>query len=191
MGRSFSCHSLNLRTQFRLVRQTGRSLSILVVSRKDLYRRYLNEKSERRLLERFSSIEPEIWNTFGGPNSPNRPEELFLVTGHILASDFTVYHAQDSDDDCTITMKARAEGLGWDRISNMSDVQLVFDPCARTSSTHFVQQRQFGRNEVPRLFSICLEVKPSKPIRKIEPGRAGLTKKKIKHTFEYYAHSRT
>jgi len=190
MGCPFPFHLLNVRTQFRIVRQTGTSLSILVVSRKDLYRRYLDEKWERKLLERFSSVEPEVWNSFGGPTSPNRPEELFLVTGQVLASDFTVYHAQDSDDDCTITMKARAEGLDWTRFSNMSDVQIVFDPCTRTASTHLVQQRQFGRNEVPRLFSICLEVKLSKPIRKIEPARAGLTRKKIRNTFEY-VHSQT
>ena len=170
--------SADHRTRVKFVRQVGRSLSVLVVGREDLRRQYFNEEWEKQLMTTFWSTEPEVWNRFFGPNSNDRPDEVFLVTGQILASEFTVYHGEAADRRCSITMQTATKVQTVDQVRHMPDVQIVFQP----SDVPLVVKRELRRNESPRLYSIFLEVKASRPVQKIDDFRE-LSKSELREAF--------
>ena len=123
----------------------------------------MRDQLENRLLSRFLSMEPDVWETFVNNDSETRPDEVFLVTGHILASGFTIYHPGGDDVACTIRIQSRDGILDLDSIGNRSDIEVILEP----SAVRTVVETVLGRNNIPKLFTIFLEVKSSRPMQKI------------------------
>ena len=145
-------------------KKPGSSLSILILGQDDVKHRHIS-KDDHKLNEWFASVEAEAWRAVTNLEKENRPDEIFLVTGQTLTSQYDRYHITTADDYVELSH------LDQDDIPSpeMLDAKSLFDCdaeiCVNAACRRETPKIALGRNEtLRRASSVILEVRPSKPM---------------------------
>lgn len=163
------------------LQKDGESMSILLIGQDDLKQRYLRGPSEQKLTGWFASVEERAWR-YVNADPLERPDEIFLVTGQTLASEFAISHVESASASCEISFEAAAG------VTNMANASFLVSRDVRSISASrgfLVVKKQLGRNDKSQLFSIFLEMKYSKPMKTIR--RKGRLVARLQNVFTYYS----
>lgn len=150
---------------------------MLIPGQEDLKRRTLKAPAEHKLRDWFFSVEARAW-TWVNASTSTRPENIFLVTGQTLATEYAISHVDTASSSCAISFKAAV------KIPEAVDASFLLgnDVKSIAASVGFEDiKKPEGPGDAVPIFSLFIEVEPSYPLRI-------LTKSKYKEILKAYAY---
>lgn len=152
----------------------GESMSVLLVGQDHLKRRVLRGPYEQKVSSWFFAVEEKAWRWVNATTTTKRPDNIFLVTGQTLASEYAISHVESLSAACSISVEAKVS------VPGVADVNFLLgnDVVTISASTGFeVVNREARENEDPRLFSLFLEVVESGPMKALRTRRISRVRK--------------
>jgi hypothetical protein len=153
-----------------LSRKEG-SLSVLVPGQDDLLRRHCQGtyKQELRTWFKLDEYRARKWvkALYDTP-----PSSIFLVTGQTLTSEYAISHLEEGNSTCEVMVEAKVG------VPSIIDTKCLvgYSFERATISAGFDVVKTKKDDEHGELYSVFLEVVPSRPMRRLAVGQGEATK---------------